>query len=175
MAELGLYRVTMAHLSIRQYAKRRGLSHTAVQKALKQGRIRPTADGRIDVEQADRDWQRHTGPSKPPGFSVPDEGLRGPSFAKSRAIRELYMAKLAKLEFEQRSGKLTDRQEVEHAAFNAARTTRDRMLCIPSRVAPILATESDANRIQDILEEEIRWALVDLSESRARNQQEWPS
>ena len=74
-------------LSIRKYAQHRGISHTAVEKAIRQGRIRTNADGRIDLEQADLDWQRNTGPAVPP--APPDSGhaagQRGPSFAQSRS------------------------------------------------------------------------------------------
>jgi hypothetical protein len=50
----------MPELSIRGYAKHRGVSHTAVEKAIQQGRIRTTASGMIDAEEAARDWSRNT-------------------------------------------------------------------------------------------------------------------
>ena len=50
----------MPLVSLRQYAKHRGVSHTAVEKAVKQGRIHLTPDGRLDVEAADREWSRNT-------------------------------------------------------------------------------------------------------------------
>ena len=56
----------MPLLSIRKYAEHRNISHTAVQKAIKQGRIHLTPDGRIDVDQADRDWERNTSPVNSP-------------------------------------------------------------------------------------------------------------
>ena len=50
-------------VSIRKYAQHRNVSHTAVQKAIRQGRVRLTPEGQIDIEQADRDWYRNTTPS----------------------------------------------------------------------------------------------------------------
>jgi len=44
----------------RQYARRLGVSHTAVQKAIKSGRIKLNEHGYIDVVQADLDWMRNT-------------------------------------------------------------------------------------------------------------------
>ena len=41
-------------LSIRAYARHRGVTDTAVHKAIRTGRITPEADGTIDAERADR-------------------------------------------------------------------------------------------------------------------------
>lgn len=43
-------------MSIRAYARRLGISHTAVQKAIKSGRITLKDDGKIDCIKADIDW-----------------------------------------------------------------------------------------------------------------------
>ena len=45
-------------ISIRAYARHRGVSDTAVHKAIRSGRITPEADGTIDPGRADRDWAR---------------------------------------------------------------------------------------------------------------------
>ena len=44
-------------MGIREYGRHRNVSHVAVLKALRSGRIQQTADGLIDSDQADRDWQ----------------------------------------------------------------------------------------------------------------------
>ena len=41
-------------LSIRAYARHRGVSDTAVHKAIRAGRITPEPDGTIDADRADR-------------------------------------------------------------------------------------------------------------------------
>src|SRR5687768_13736549 len=154
----------MADVSIRKYAKDRGLSHTAVQKAIKQGRIQLTSEHKIDVEQADRDWQRNTSQVNAPSGAASTEGSGGGStYAQSRAVRELYLARLAKIDFEERSNKLVSRDEVKVAAFAMARTIRDSRLNIPDRIAAMLAAESDPARVHLILTEEIRRALSELS------------
>jgi hypothetical protein len=154
----------MPLVSVRKYAERRGVSHTAVQKAIKQGRIKPTADGKIDVEQADRDWDRNTSPVNAPKRTPKSDGATvGPTYAQSRAVRELYLARLAKIEFEERAGKLISRDEATVAAFTKARTVRDNLLNIPDRVAAMLAAETDPVRTHQILTDEIRKALIELS------------
>lgn len=54
-------------VSRRKYAEMRGVSHTAVSKAIASGRITPEADGTIDPAKADAQWDRQTDPSKQRG------------------------------------------------------------------------------------------------------------
>ena len=59
----------MAIVSLRGYSRHRGVSLKAIQKAIESGRIRTLPDGKIETEEADRDWARNTGPragAKPP-------------------------------------------------------------------------------------------------------------
>ncbi len=53
-------------LSRRQYAAHRGVSHTAVGKAIASGRITLEPDGTIDPARADRQWDNRTDPAKLP-------------------------------------------------------------------------------------------------------------
>ena len=138
-------KTTVPLVSIRAYAKHRGVSHTAVEKAVKQGRIR-IVDGKIDVEQADRDWNRNSSPvNKPeptPRAAASAEPLvAGPSFAQSRAVREAYEARLAKLTWEERIKKLINADEVRVSAYNFSRMIRDRILNVPDRVVGAVLAE----------------------------------
>lgn len=54
-------------MSRRQYAAHRGVSHTAVGKAIATGRITVEADGTIDPAKADRQWDAQTDPAKQRG------------------------------------------------------------------------------------------------------------
>ncbi len=51
-------------LSIRAYARHRGVSHVAVKKAIDTGRISPLPDGTIDPVAADAQWAANTTPSR---------------------------------------------------------------------------------------------------------------
>ena len=51
-------------LSVREYARRRGVSHTAVRKAVQTGRIPQEADGTIDQVKADAAWDAQTDPGR---------------------------------------------------------------------------------------------------------------
>jgi hypothetical protein len=43
-------------LSIRAYARERGVSHVAVLRAIKTGKVTPEPDGTIDPAKADASW-----------------------------------------------------------------------------------------------------------------------
>ena len=178
-------------LSIRAYAQHRGVSHTAVAKAIQAGRISKEPDGTIDPVKADAQWVRNTLPSqnlntgavKPalkvatPPVSTPvatgssrelqppvETGrISAPDYQTSRAIREAYAARLAKLEYEERTAKLISSDEVEMRTFNLARRLRDRMQTLPRRLAAALAAEQDPRVIEQRLDDEIRQALEELS------------
>src|SRR5215468_8124655 len=59
-------------LSLRAYARDRGVSHTAVQKALKAGRIPLEADGSIDPAVADAAWNAAADRARPNGARPAD-------------------------------------------------------------------------------------------------------
>jgi len=90
-----------------------------------------------------------------------------PSYAQSRAVREAYQARLAKLDYEQRSGKLIEVDKVKASAFRTARTVRDGLLNLPDRVAHELAHETDPARVHLRLSKEIRTVLEALSDPAA--------
>ena len=58
--------------------------------------------------------------------------VQGPTYAQSRAVREAYQARLAKLEFEQKSGKLVDADEVKIAWFKHIKAAQTRIMGVPA-------------------------------------------
>ncbi len=173
-------------LSGRAYAKRRGVSHTAVQKAIRTGRI-TTVAGRIDPAIADREWAENTDPStsqnsvsgRPKGRrrkgepSTPadvDGGngrATGTGYGRARAAREAALAGIAKLQLDEKTGKLVDADEVKLAFFNATRKARDELFAIPARMAPVLAALDDAADIEAILFDEIERVCKGLSDGNS--------
>lgn len=176
-------------LSLRAYAQRIGVSVEAVSQAIKAGRLvksvaRDSA-GRpkiADPVLADREWAANTDQSKPRNAITGDPKHRrepgapmrpmgdveapsggGPSYAQSRAIREAYQARLSKLEYEEKSGKLVSADHVRVTAYNSARTARDALLNIPDRVAGVLAGITDEREVHRVLTDEIRRVVNELS------------
>ena len=158
------------------YARHRGVSHVAVLKALKAGRIAKETDGTIDPVKADALWNKNTSPaqqrkaSKQPAVERPVETpavSNGPSYAQSRAIKEAYNARLAKLEYEEKSGILVRTDTVKVSWFNVLRVLRDRTLNLPDRLAPILAAEMDPKQVRELLDTELRQILNDVADTTA--------
>ena len=65
-------------LSIRAYARQRGVSHVAVLRAVKQGRVTLEPDGTVDAAKADASWERSSDPASP------QSQARRKSFARSQ-------------------------------------------------------------------------------------------
>jgi hypothetical protein len=76
-------------LSIRAYARHRGVSHVAVKKAIDTGRITPLPDGTIDPVVADAQWAANTTPTR---RSVADEPSDKPTPQVSAPVRKTTQA-----------------------------------------------------------------------------------
>ncbi|HHT9136445.1 MAG TPA: hypothetical protein ACFYEK_04280 [Candidatus Wunengus sp. YC60] len=83
-------------------------------------------------------------------------------FEAARTEKEVYRAKMAKLNYERMDGTLVLAKEVTAAAFKCARLVRDSLLNIPGRLSAILAAEKDVHKINTMLDTEIRQALENL-------------
>jgi hypothetical protein len=175
-------------ISQREYARRRGVSHAAVQHAIEAGRI-STVGGEIDPEVADREWHANTDQSKPRNritgrpkrARIPSEpsepmdlgGSEGghggittaSGYARARAARELYQAQLTKLELDRENGVLVRADRVRIGAFDMARKTRDQLIALPERVGAILVAAEDLAEVHRILEEEIERICHELSDA----------
>lgn len=172
-----------------QYAALKGITPAAVSKAAKEGRLKHSItrspNGRlqkIDVVMANKEWEANTDPSKVRGKNKPaDEPVEAtvappppvqgnlelpfppdPSISSSRNRLESYRAQLAKLDFDERSGRLVKADDVKDQAFKLARGLRDALMNIPDRLACELAGITDQHVIHTRISDEIRLALQDL-------------
>lgn len=175
-------------MSVRAFARQIGKSHTAVRKAIASGRLSTLPDGRLDSVVAEREWDENRQrvlsevpkaapptPAAPPARPRPAReepeapavvpGVGSQDYAKARAIRENYNARLAKIEYEEKIGKLLNRDEVQVAAFNKHRILRDILLGLPDRLAAVLTAETDQQKVHDLLNDEIRKALNEFADA----------
>ena len=163
-----------ARLSFRAYAKLRGLSPEAVSKAVRLGRIRCHTDEDgvkyLIQDEADKDWEENTDKAfqrkdldeEELERREPEISVEGSTYSNSRALRESYQAKIARLEYEKLSGSLVPIEEVKAEAFKLSRTVRDAILNIPDRISAQLAAESDQHKVYSILTDELTRALEEL-------------
>jgi hypothetical protein len=185
-------------LSIRGYARHRGVSHTAVQKAIASGRITPEPDGTIEPARADAEWSANTnatqgqrkrasggsrkGRVKPvpeAAVSAVRETLResgepvtagGTTFMQARTANEVLKAQTARIRLQRLKGELVDRARAAAHVFRLARNERDAWLNWPARVAALMAAELgvDQHEMHVVLEKHVRSHLTELAEVRPR-------
>jgi len=151
-------------------------------KAISKGRITREPDGKIDPAKADLEWEQNSDPGQveaqsapkpetPPKFRTKIENApeapssEGPTYIQSRAIRELYVARLRKMEYEEKANRLVPLDKVTVRWFNLARQLRDQLLSVPDRIDAILAAESDRFKVNQLLTEEITRVLEEFSKS----------
>jgi hypothetical protein len=165
-------------VSVREYARRRGVSHTAVRKAVLAGRIPQEADGSIDPTKADAAWAAETNPARnskaqdqPVPVPLPQAAIAqtsgtGPSFAQARAMHEFAKAQRARIQVDRLKEKVVERARASALVFKLARQERDSWITWPARVAAQMAAEVgiDVHLMQNLLEAHVRSHLEELSE-----------
>ena len=81
----------------------------------------------------------------------------------SRGRREAAEAELAELKLAEQRGNLIQVKAVEVVLSNALAGMREHLLQVSSRLAPLLANESDNFKVQTLLDTEINQALQQLA------------
>lgn len=172
-------------ISIREYARRRNCSDTAVHKAIRtqkivKGVVRDEKDRpKIDPEIADKEWsvyfdheatqnkelaKKIPKPSTASDAPAVEGGGTQGSYAKARLALTMAKAQTAALDFKVKSGKLVDKGAVYSSLFTAGQEVRAAMQAIPDRhIDEILAAPS-RNEAHTILYNVIADALEKLSE-----------
>ena len=179
-------------VSIREFAKMKGVSHTAVHKAIEAGRlvnsIVPRPNGRgvlVNPALAGQEWEansrhdkRMTGPDvripvtpyikpKPVEDDTPPEGYEESTdghipMNEATRRKEVAQAKLAELKLSVEEGKLVDADVVNKTAFKLARSVRDKLIGIPDRISAELAGMNNQFAIHAVITKEIEIALTEL-------------
>jgi hypothetical protein len=171
-------------ISIRAYARHRGVTDTAVHKAIRAGRITPEADGTIDADRADREWTRNSDApkagtrAKATKVAVPEGGGDGPaalptggaSLLQARTVNEVVKAQTNKVRLARLKGELVDRPQAIAHVFKLARSERDAWLNWPARVSAQMAAKLnvDPHTMHVALEAAVREHLQELGELRPR-------
>lgn len=158
-------------VSLREYARIRGVRLNAVQTAINSGRIHKTADGKIDVEEANKEWFMNTDPAKSrkadPLFEgsvdAPKQGMS--SFQQAKTADIYYRAMLAKAKLKMITGETIDRKKAGQHAFTLGRSLRDLFVSFSTRYGALIAAElgADEHKTVMVLDEYVRKLL---SESR---------
>jgi len=183
-----------ANVGMRALARELGVSHQAVGKAIASGRLKASVTKRgkrvdIDVDLARAEWAANTDSRKQrenarkkaytgPGELFDPAGARaaklqaearaepgGPTLTSARVMRESYMARLARLEYQEREGRLVDTEEVRKNEFEKGKVIRVAVLSMINQLVPTLCgmgagPEIDVRRL---LEDRFTQALEELA------------
>lgn len=173
-------------ISISEFARRAGVSHTAIFKAVKTGKLSRLSDGSMDPGLVDGPWRkanRRTPKLKPDALVardsetpeqaaeriVIDQGHAPHSLAEAERIKENYLAKLKQLEYDLKSGEVVRVADVMKVVASQYAIVRNRLLSIPAEVAPRVAILSSATEVLAFLQAEIVQTLEALALDLAKD------
>ena len=171
-------------ISIRAYARHRGVTDTGVHKAIRTGRIAPEVDGTIDPDKADREWARNSEApkagtrAKAVKAAVPESAADAPgglpaggaSLLQARTVNEVVKAQTNKVRLARLKGELVDRPQAIAHVFKLARSERDAWLNWPARISAQMAARLgiEPHAMHVALEAAVREHLQELGELRPR-------
>ena len=173
-------------VTLREFARQIGRSHTWVQNKVKSGELPRNEDGTIptqegfkafdailrEIEQkkANRQKQTQTVEALPDNDEAPmqDSVSKAMSvteaFNKARLAEKTYQAKLKEIEYKLKRGDLIESEKVIADAQATAALVRERLMSIPVRVSGLCEGRT-ARDIEEILEDAINDVLKSLQKS----------
>ncbi|MBP5957004.1 hypothetical protein ICA16_15130 [Pseudomonas anatoliensis] len=168
----------MTVLSRTEYAASKGWSRQYVGKLAKQGRLIYASDGKIDVEATDQYLEMTGDPARSNAGTRIAPAIRtsvqhietgplvhsavphaAPDYHHAKTRLALAQAERAETDLQKITGDLVDREVVDEAAFVSGRMTRDLLLSLPPKLAPVLSAMTNTWDIEKHLLSEIRQAL----------------
>lgn len=182
-------------MGYREYARHRGCTLYAVQKAIADKRIQTEVDAdgkaRIDSEAADSAWWRNTDPAKQSVmYTAPENGAKSrpaaadkedadepaaedstAEYRAARAEREQLRVRRERMQLEIEEGSLVSLADARQLVFTAFRTLRDGVLNVPTRIKHQLAADTDADRCEQMLEMELQAVLSAFDPEAALREQ----
>ena len=138
-------------ISIRAYARHRGVTDTSVHKAIRAGRITPEGDGTIDAARADAEWARNS--DAPRGGTRSKPVRVALSMTTEDRIREIRRQGLSEFEAtEDRKRQVAELQQQARTAlaageFEQARQLAQKAMDLAAQVAS--SETSEAKRAED--------------------------
>ena len=147
-----------------EYARIKNCSRQYISRLVKAGKI-TLVKGKIDVKKANQELRQIADPARALIVTEKNDFTENintselNAFAKARTAREIYKAKLLKLEYEKKIKLYVETSKVERELFEASRAVRDNLYLIPNRVSGIIATMTNETEIKQMIKKEINIAL----------------
>lgn len=99
-------------------------------------------------------------------LSIPTNGVTH-LYQKSRADKEDAAAKLKNIEYERELGRLVYKEDVEKYISKAVKIARDKLLAIPTRLAPRVTVETDQKNNFAIISKEVEDVIQEIQQGLA--------
>lgn len=154
-------------MSQADFARRRKVSRATVTEYKRKGLLVMTEDGKVDAAASEKRLTSSLDPvrggDRSGGEKKPSASPKEYMAAKTREMQ----AKAAKQEMEtrKRAGELLERSEVHDAAFTLARQTQEAGMGIADRLSSLLAAETDAAKVHDMLTSELRQVFNEMADT----------
>ena len=143
-----------------EYARHRARSRQYISRLAKAG-VLVMRGGKVDVAASDAVLDDRPEKVSEAATGATVEGSpQTTTYAQARLADMVFRAKLRRLEFETRSGKLIPADEVKVQWFKLGRQIRDKLLGMPAKLAPQLAALSDMREVRELLDAEIEAILT---------------
>lgn len=173
--------MTKKTATVPEFAKKVGVSRQRVADGIKTGILAASVKKKkkgtktfyeIDLEAGLKEWAANIDPAKQRDNDKQaatrelngGAGTSSSNFQRAKAVRETFAAKLAQLEYEEKSGKLVPADKVRAEAFKISRRVRDSIMGLPERVAAELATMTEPREISVYLRSMLADTLKDLGD-----------
>ncbi len=178
-------------VSLREYARRKGVSDTAIRKSIKAGKISLALrtnpkNGRPEINPAiaDDEWSRNHNPmqERTTRSGVPNASIHGgqaneapasasgaysqvgeQTLAAAKRATAVYKAKMSELEYKQKAGQLIDAEKVRRSLYEFGAQVRERVLKVPDLVVDRVLATKTRNEAHIMLMTELNSALESLT------------
>lgn len=158
-------------VSVLEFSKRVGVSHTWIGKLVKKGILKKDDSGLLPVAENLELYKKYAdGIDENKRKSLPVDEKRvmdGASdsvtlaFNKAKLAEKTYQARLKELDYKVRTGELLEREKVDAEAAWLAEKVKSKLMAIPPRVSSMCEGRI-ARDIEEIISDAINDALKDL-------------
>lgn len=151
-----------------EYARYRGVALKTLKDWIKDGRLencfKTGSNNRkkINWQLADQALENSSG-EREKDSTTSDKNAHVGTLTKARTAKTAMEAQAAKLKFELLAGSLVKKSDVVNVAKDMGRLTKESLMTLPDRMAPVLAGMNDIDDIHKLITEEINTALRNLA------------
>lgn len=157
-----------------QLARHLRVSRQLISKAAKGGKIRRRPDGKFDLDKAVE--QLRSSIVQPKAVGTKLNGAPGapagwatmPTLVQSKTAEAAFKARMARLDLEERQGKVIDAQQTREAIAAMISRARAKLLLIGEELMDRLAATSDPVYCRELVDDKMYEALGELAEYPAR-------